>query len=479
MRQPNHCKVPDRESPAGRRVLVVGLGRFGGGVGVTRWLASQGAIVTVTDQATREELAESVAAIADLPVKLHLGGHDESDLDAVDWVIINPAVNKSASTFFQAVERLGIPWTTEMNLFCERCPAKVIGVTGSYGKSTTCAMLAEALEACRRAGGTSYTGVHLGGNIGRSLLNDLPTIAETDWVVLEMSNAQLEDLPHIQWAPDIAVITNLFPHHLDRYSSFADYANAKFNILRDPKGKNRFIAGELHHEAEKSFRDRIAGCGDRVTRISSIDPPIALRVPGDHNQRNAACALTVCRLLGLNEADVRGALYDFTGLPHRLEFVRTLDGVDYYNDSKSTAPAATVIALQAMIHSPSRESNADRRIVAIVGGQRKVVSLTECANALARYCRVVICMGESGPTFSEALKIAACASSSKPAHSCGGLDSRTDVHIVHGLSDAVRLARRKAKPGDVILFSPAAPSFDQYKNFTERGRHFTELIKAL
>ena len=148
----------------GLRVLVVGLGRFGGGVGVTRWLAGEGAVVTVTDQATPESLEESVAAIAGLGVTLHLGGHDPRDLDPTDLVVVNPAV--------------------EINLFCERCPAVVIGVTGSYGKSTTCAMLAAALRAA------CDTGVYLGGNIGRSLLPDLPEMRGSDIVILEMSNAQ-------------------------------------------------------------------------------------------------------------------------------------------------------------------------------------------------------------------------------------------------------------------------------------------------
>jgi len=424
---------------------------------VTRWLASEGATVTVTDQATHEALAESVAAVADLPVSLHLGGHDEGDLDTADLVIINPAVNKSTSAFFQAVVRRGIPWTTEMNLFCERCPAKVLGVTGSYGKSTTCAMLAEAMEACCRASGASYTGVHLGGNIGRSLLNELPNIRETDWVVLEMSNAQLEDLPQIHWAPDLAVITNLFPHHLDRYANFAEYAGAKLNITRHPNGDSKIVVGELHPVAEDMLGEVIAERRDRLVRVPPVDSPIELKVPGEHNQRNAACVLTVCRILALNEAVVRDALHDFRGLPHRLEFVRNLDGVDYYNDSKSTAPAATVIALEAL----------RRPTVAIVGGQRKDVSLDECAICLARYCRVVICMGESGPGFADAVQ------------KCDAGFQPVKIHVVAALDDAVHLARTEAKPGEVVLFSPGAPSFDQYANFTARGRHFTDLVNAL
>ncbi len=464
---------PEPRSMAGRRVLVVGLGRFGGGVGVTRWLVSQSAIVTVTDQATRETLAESVAAIADFPVALHLGGHDEGDLNAADLVIINPAVNKSTSAFFQAVARRDIPWTTEMNLFCERCPAKVLGVTGSYGKSTTCAMLAEAMEACRLAGEAPYDGVHLGGNIGRSLLNDLPNIRETDWVVLEMSNAQLEDLPQIHWAPDVAVITNLFPHHLDRYSCFAEYARAKLNITRHPDGRNKIVVGELHPEAERMLRETCSDRRDRVIPVPSLDPAIELRVPGHHNQRNAACVATVCCMLGLNERIVHDALRDFRGLPHRLEFVRTLDGVDYYNDSKSTAPAATAIAVEALIRSRRPEPRASaraewqRKIIAIVGGQRKDIFLDECAKSMARYCRAVIGMGESGPDFDKAVR--KFDTGSQPV----------TTRVLGALPDAVRLARTEAKPGEVVLFSPGAPSFDQYANFTERGRHFTELVRGL
>jgi len=194
-----------------------------------------------------------------------------------------------------------------------------------------------------------------------------------------------------------------------------------------------------------------------------------LKVPGRHNQRNAACVLTVCRLLGLNQAVVRAALRDFKGLPHRLEFIRALDGVDYYNDSKSTAPAATVIALETL----------QRPTVAIVGGQRKDVSLSDCAKDLAPWCRVVICMGESGPAFAEAIKTVPCRSSSEPPHSCGGFFDDRRVHVVEALPDAVRLARAEARPGEVVLFSPGAPSFDQYANFTARGRHFVDLVKAL
>ena len=308
---------PRPPSYAGTRVLVIGLGRFGGGVGVTRWLAGEGAHVTVTDQADAESLCESVEALADLNVTFHLGGHDDVDLSATDLVVVNPAVRKLTSSLFQEVTLRGIPWTTEMNLFCERCPAPVIGVTGTFGKSTTCSMLAAALEDCRRAGKARYSAVHLGGNIGRSLLPELGSIEPTDLVVLEMSNAQLEDLPRIGWAPWIAVITNLSPHHLDRYGSARAYVHAKLNIVRDPAGASTVIVGRMYPEAGSLLTELMADSPGRVVPVSRPVPPAELLVPGSHNQENAACVLTVCRQLGLDERLVRKALRSFRGFPHR------------------------------------------------------------------------------------------------------------------------------------------------------------------
>jgi UDP-N-acetylmuramoylalanine--D-glutamate ligase len=450
----------------GLRVLVVGLGRFGGGVGVTRWLASQGADVTVTDQADAASLANSVQAVADLDVRLHLGGHDPADLDAADLVVINPAVNKTRSPLFQAVASRGITWTTETNLFCERCTAQIIGITGSFGKSTICAMLADALDAGRRTGNVKYTGVHLGGNIGRSLLPEIDLIRPTDLVVLEMSDAQLADLPHIGWAPATAVISNLHPHHLDRYDSFADYVTTKLNIIGPSDRKARksmpnhshcLFVGVLEAVAEAILQRRIDRSGIRLIRIRDPEAPLSLSIPGEHNQANAECAFTVCREFGVDEVAVRQALRSFRGLPHRLEHVRTVESAHYYNDSKSTSPAATIKAVQAF----------PEPIVIIVGGQAKPVSLTACSQVLARRCRTVICMGESGPTFAQEVR-------ETPV-----MEGRGSVVEVSSLKDAVRAAFTEARPGDTILFSPGAPSFDAHANYEARGRCFVALVEEL
>jgi UDP-N-acetylmuramoylalanine--D-glutamate ligase len=412
--------------------------------------------VTVTDQAEPATLKPSLEAIGDLGVALRLGGHDPRDLDETDVVVLNPAVHKARSELFREVIRRRIPWTTEMNLFCERCRGHVIAVTGTYGKSTTCEMLTTALENCRRRTTVDYTGVRLGGNIGRSLLSELDDIGPNELVVLEVSNAQLEDLPQVGWRPRLAVITNLSPHHLDRYSSYVEYVAVKLNILGRPIPTDHVVVGEIDTEAmallESSIPDAV-----HVRSVAPVEPPVVLQVPGDHNQANAACVIEVCGCLRLDQAAVREALGSFRGLPHRLQHVRMLDGVDYCNDSKSTSPAATITATQSL----------RRPIVAIIGGQSKDVPLRACAAALVQACRAVICTGESGSAFANAVE------------SASGDGAGPEVRRVDGLEAAINAARSAARSGDVVLFSPGAPSFDDYENFADRGQQFIDAVSAL
>lgn len=431
-----------------RQVLVWGLGRFGGGVGVTRWLISQGAKVTVTDQATPENLADSIAALSDLPVTFHLGGERLTDLDTADLVIVNPAVVKWKSSFFQEIAARNIPWTTEINLFCQRCPATVVGVTGSYGKSTTSAMLFEVLDHACKTNACKFRNAHLGGNIGKSLLMDLGEIAPDDVVALELSNAQLEDLPQINWAPACAIITNIHPHHLDRYQRPEEYFAAKANIARDPANRAPLITGPLDPRAESLVMQVLADRPDRMIRIAPPIQPVELIVPGDHNRDNAACVLTVARTLNLSESATRESLKSFRGLPHRLEFVRSVSGVDYINDSKSTAPGAAVKALESF----------DRPVVLVVGGQKKDVPWDNLAQVVRTRCRAVVCMGESATGLANIL---------------GGSP------VAGAMSDAVNAARRLARHGDIVLLSPGAPSFDAYHNYEQRGRDFAACVNNL
>jgi UDP-N-acetylmuramoylalanine--D-glutamate ligase len=221
-----HMKHTTDQTPsplASRRVTVVGLGRFGGGVGAARWLAGQGSRVTVSDAAAAKQLAESVAQLEGLDIALHLGGHLDADFLDADLIVINPAIPDSHPLLARA-RRAGVPVTTEINLFIERCPCRVVGVTGSVGKSTTTAMIGEILN--RR-----FT-THVGGNIGRSLLETLPDIRPDHVAVLELSSFQLERLPLVGISPHVALVTNLLPNHLDRHGTMDAYAAAKQNIYR-------------------------------------------------------------------------------------------------------------------------------------------------------------------------------------------------------------------------------------------------------
>lgn len=452
------------------RVLVVGLGRFGGGVGVTRWLASKGAQVVVTDQAGESDLVESIRQIADLDVVLRLGGHDETDLNRCDLVVLNPAVDKRKSAYFREIARRGLPWTTELNLFCERCPATVVGVTGSFGKSTTSAMIAAGLEAALGGDSLRSRRVHLGGNIGNSLLESLDEMTANDMVVLELSSAQLEDTPRIGWAPDVAVITNIRPHHLDRHGTYEAYIEAKLNIARLPRVSwaghpaleaPPLVLGPLDDVARLMLERHLIEKPRRVVHVFRLPAEAWVKAPGEHNRANAACALAALEATGFAGDRASKAVADFPGLPHRLEHVSASAGVNWINDSKSTAPSATMTALRALGGQP---------IIAIVGGQRKAgVSYEEMAVELHRSCRAVICFGEAGPAMAAA--IASC----RPSLESGF----PPVRVAARVDDALQAAVGVARAGDNVLFSPGTPSFDAFHNFTERGRRFVELVRSL
>jgi UDP-N-acetylmuramoylalanine--D-glutamate ligase len=441
----------ERPSPpadlAGKAVTVVGLGRFGGGVGVTRWLCRQGARVTVSDLASASELAESVAALAGLDMTLHLGGHDEADFVSAELLVVNPAVPKD-SPFLAAAAGAGVPRTTEINLFfqeLQRSRAPVVGVTGSIGKSTTTAMIGAILERKRPT--------HVGGNIGRSLLEDLPAIAPDHVVVLELSSFQLEDLPLIGVSPHVAVVTNLAPNHLDRHHTMQAYADAKKNIFRFQSADDVLVL----NAADRIVSAWTAEAPGRVAMFHPTDEPFALTVPGAHNQADAQAAWTAARQLGADRPTAAAALAGFAGLPHRLQFVTERRGVRYYNDSKCTTPDGVIVALEAF---PSRSA------VMIVGGYDKHVSFDEMGKALADRAKAVIVLGATAEQIASAVE----------KHRRGPAPSLVRAK---DFPSAVRLAAEQVAPGDAVLLSPACASYDMFTNYEHRGRMFVELIAAL
>ncbi|MBW7904743.1 MAG: UDP-N-acetylmuramoyl-L-alanine--D-glutamate ligase [Phycisphaerae bacterium] len=446
----------------GKRVTVMGLGRFGGGVGVTRWLARQGARVLVTDQAPAEALRSSLAAIGGLDVALRLGEHDERDFRDTDAVVVNPAI-PDRSPFVQAALAAGVPITTEINLFVERCPARCVGVTGSVGKSTVTAMIGAALEAL--PGGRTW----VGGNLGDSLLPSLESIRASDVVVLELSSFQLHRTPLVRWSPHIAVITNVTPNHLDWHGTFAAYVADKLNIVRfqepgrdwavvhdSPDLRRRF--DELFGDNAGLYRYRLDGetpvaAAQTTSAVEHDDvrlrwEGLALAVPGRHNRENAAAALAVAHLLGVEREAALAALARFEGLPHRLKRVGERGGVTYVDDSKSTTPEAALTAIDA-IGGP---------LLLILGGYDKGSDLTALARRAAQRARLSACIGKTGPALADAIAAA------------GGAAQRCET-----LGDAVAACRVAARPGDTVLLSPGCASWDMFEDYRARGTQFARL----
>lgn len=433
---------------ADKAVTVVGLGRFGGGIGVTRWLCQQGARVTVSDKASADQLAESVAALKGLDLTLHLGGHREADFLGADLLVVNPAVPKDMPLLRAAVA-VGIPCTTEINLFLERCPARVVGITGSVGKSTTTAMAGAILA--------KAFPTHVGGNIGKSLLDELPAIAPDHLVVLELSSFQLADLPTIGLSPHVAVVTNLWPNHLDRHGTLEAYAAAKKNVFRF-QGPSGVLVLNADDPALAAWAAEAPG---RVEffRTAAVPPQdrFALMVPGEHNQADAQAAWAAAAAMGATREQAADALRQFAGLPHRLQFVAEKRGVRYYNDSKCTTPGGAVVALNAF---------EPRRTIIIVGGSDKGAPFDDLGAALAARAKAVIGIGDTREKILAATL--ACRRGDSP------LIERAD-----DLSAAVQIAEKLASPGDVVLLSPACASYDMFTNYEERGGIFVHLVADL
>ncbi len=472
------------------RITVMGLGRFGGGVGVVRYLCAQGKQVVVTDLEPAERLAESLAQIQDLvdagQVTLRLGNHDERDFVETDLVIANPAVPMPwDNPYLQAAERAGIPITTEIRLLVERLPRRdhVIGVTGTAGKSTTSAMIAHALRVLIAEAG-EQSKVWLGGNIGGSLLNDVGTIGADDLVVLELSSAQLYWLsqreeeggkerqarrlshgeqerragrpPHQEvapWSPGVAVVTNISPNHLDWHGSFEHYAACKRAILG---GTGIAIVGKSESGWPGLLANRegidVRSCKPGLT--SKPGHPMNLRVPGEHNRINAQFAIEAIAAMGFARSAAAMSLESFPGLPHRLQLVHDIDGLRAYNDSKCTTPEATALAIAAFDESGACGAE---KVRLICGGYDKKIDLAPMI-APAATCAAVYTIGATGPTIDALVRTA------------GGT-----VQSCKTLEVAVECAAKDAQPGDVILLSPGCASWDQFTNYEERGELFAQL----
>lgn len=463
---PPHCP----RDFSGLRVLIFGLGRFGGGVGAARFFADRGADVTVTDQATATTLADSLAQLSDVPIACYqLGGHRPADFVRADWVVVNPAIPPSAP-FLQIAREAGAVLVTEMDLFLRWCPTPhTIGITGTNGKSTIASLTAQMIEA-------SGVKAELGGNIGRSLLPLIDEIAPTSRVVLELSSFQLERLSDDTPRPSAVTICHFAPNHLDWHGDVDHYRAAKEKILWGPiTSSQRFAmlparSPHFAHWCDRSrprtivpfdgshFPER--GCGvdenwltvlDREGRHDSFFDLRDCPLRGAANAHNIACATALSFAVGATAQGVVDALRNFVPLPHRQEPVAAARGIEFVNDSKATTPEATRCALEA--YGP--------RALLLVGGSSKKVSFTPWTEIADARARRVIAYGETGAEIEADLEAAGY-----PA------DRR---HRAAHLADAFRAAVEHATPGEIVLLSPSCASFDEFVNYEARGEAFRAL----
>ncbi|MBI4834640.1 MAG: UDP-N-acetylmuramoyl-L-alanine--D-glutamate ligase [Planctomycetes bacterium] len=457
----------------GKKVLIMGLGLFGGGAGAVKFFATNGAKVTVTDLKPEKELKKTIRKLSKLKgVIYHLGRHHAPDFEKSDLIVVNPSV-PTGSPYLKIARKHKILLETEMNLFFRLCPARIIGITGSNGKTTTTALLGEILRT-----GLNQK-VWVGGNIGRgSLLAQLNKISSDDIVVLELSSFQLDDLGKLRKSPFLSVILNIQPNHLDRHGTMENYSNAKKNIIRY-QDKNSYAVlnkddktvfawskdclGEVFAFSRKGNVKKGGFIKDDgfYLKSGSAMPVFVCRTSeikllGDFNQDNILAAITAANILGVPAPFIAKVVKKFKGVEHRLEFVREFKGVRYYNDSIATNPESTIGALRAI------SKNAKPKIILIAGGYDKKLPFDDMAVAVAKYVRIAVLVG-------------ATAGKIRDAFIKKGVKEK-DIIMPRSFDEAVHIACRVAKRGETVLLSPSCASYDMFNNFAERGNLFKKLV---
>jgi UDP-N-acetylmuramoylalanine--D-glutamate ligase len=477
----------DPEKFRGARVTIVGMGKARTAGGLGKWLVDHGAIVTMSDRKPREQLGEGIARLREFGIDDHVDlvlgpSSDDAALADPDFVFVMPGIRPRSATILRARER-EIPILTEIGLFFRLCPATIVGVTGTKGKSTTTTLVGRILSHVAAAGaGRGPRRVVVRGNIGSSVIEELPALTKDDVVVLELSSFQLETIAQ---SPNVAVVTNVLEDHLDHHGTRDAYVAAKSNIVRwqgthdtavlnldDPTAmamhegvgsKLRTFSLTLRpkHGGWLDERGRLVLTdGDRVAVVCAASE---LRIPGRHNAANALAAAIVGGTLGIPVEAIADELRAFPGLRHRLETVGETGGVLWVNDSQGTTPYATIPAISAYA----------RPAIVILGGIAKEADFTELAREVVAKARAAILMGQAADEIG-----AAIASARRRAGGPG-----PEVVRAKGLRDAVERARSLARPGDVVLLSPACATaagrtdvVDEFSSYEERGDRFRDLV---
>ncbi|MBN1428588.1 MAG: UDP-N-acetylmuramoyl-L-alanine--D-glutamate ligase [Anaerolineae bacterium] len=452
-----------------KRVVIMGLARQG--VALAKWLCSIGAQVAITDMRTAEQLVDPIKELDGLPISYALGGHPPYVLSGADLICLSGGVSPDQAVIQEAV-KLGVGLSNDAQLFLDRCPCDVIGITGSAGKTTTTTLIGKMCEKANRL-------TWVGGNIGNPLITDLPYIKPTDIVVMELSSFQTEIMTT---SPHVAAVLNVTPNHLDRHKTMDAYIEAKARLLDnqvvgdiavlgydDPTAAS--LASRARHELA-FFSGRVPPdvgawlVDDRLMCRPRFEAPLEpvcttaeINLRGYHNVLNTLAACAIAGVAGIPIEAMSQAILEFKPVAHRLEEVRQVDSVTYINDSIATTPERVIAALQAY---------PDRTIVLLLGGRDKKLPWDDLLRIAVHRCRAIITFGEAG------LMIAQKVDQIRRAMVIDMTLEQAD-----SMEDVVRLASELAYEGDFVLLSPGCTSYDKYADFEERGEHFRELVRRL
>ena len=445
-----------KQNIKGKNVTVIGIGISN--LPLIKYLVSLGANVTARDKNSREWLGEKYTECERLGVKCILG-EDYLDNITDDIIFKTPGLRFDVPELVKAREN-GAVVTSEMETFFEVCPSHIIAVTGSDGKTTTTTLIHKIMT---KAGYKTW----LGGNIGNPLLADTDKMSENDWVILELSSFQLHTMKK---SPEIGVITNLSPNHLDWHKDYAEYIEAKTNIFTHMSRENTIVLNAdnadcaallpLAHEKVVMFArkkkatvwldgDIIRYGSEEILNINHI------KIPGMHNVENYMAAIAAVHGLA-DAATIQEVAKEFGGVEHRIELVRTLDGVRYYNSSIDSSPNRTINTLNVF----------PEKVIMISGGKDKGIPYDAVGPAIADHVKTLILIGATSEAIYGALKKT-------------DRENEVETIFVKSYEEAVNTAKDRAKSGDVVLLSPASTSFDMFRNFEERGNLFKKLVNEL
>jgi UDP-N-acetylmuramoylalanine--D-glutamate ligase len=454
----------------GVRVLIIGAARQG--LALARFLVKQGADVTLNDQHSSEEMQDAVQTLAGLPINWVLGGHPKSLLEQKDLICLSGGVPLNLPIVQEGVSR-GIELSNDSQIFMENVSCKVIGITGSAGKTTTSTLVGRMAQPAMPVGRKAW----VGGNIGLPLIEYLDQIHSKDVVILELSSFQLEQMTI---SPHISAILNITPNHLDRHGSMESYTAAKAHILdfqspqdsvvlgRDDLGawqikdkvKGKLVSfgfnkPEQDHDGTYFQNGSLYMQSEGKSHYLFDGKIIQLR--GEHNRMNVLAACSIGWAAGFHINTICKGVEGFTGVAHRLEFVRSLHGVAWYNDSIATAPERTMAAIRSF----------NEPLVLLLGGRDKNLPWKELAQLVHQRVNKVVVFGESAPKILKA--IASVRTDLRPEKVVECLD----------LQEAVQQAASLAQKGDIVLLSPGGTSFDEFKDFEERGERFRLWVNQL